>query len=245
MSARIVRGGRLGRRRRGRPDDDAETRPNRLPDPSPPLSTDLSMAARTSRSKRLFPAGKVSPAGIRRPSGVGDNREHMFLLPCIGIWQPSTSTGLVRRRRIDSHFHDCDRTSERLGADRAAAEPRGRGVGPRRDAPVPDRGRDRQRDSRRVRLLPREPRQDRSAPPSACGRRASPSTRSRSRTSSTSAGELEAVGGQSTVAELAALVPSTSNVEHYARIVKEMATLRGLVRAGRRSRSSARRGRAR
>jgi replicative DNA helicase len=44
--------------------------------------------------------------------------------------------------------------------------------------------------------------------------------------------ELEAVGGQARVAELAALVPSTSNVEHYARIVKEMATLRGLVRAG-------------
>src|ERR671914_425847 len=45
-------------------------------------------------------------------------------------------------------------------------------------------------------------------------------------------GELDDVGGQSRVAELAALVPSTSNVEHYARIVKEMATLRGLVRAG-------------
>ena len=45
-------------------------------------------------------------------------------------------------------------------------------------------------------------------------------------------GEVEAVGGQSRVAELAALVPSTSNVEHYARIVREMSTLRGLVRAG-------------
>ena len=45
-------------------------------------------------------------------------------------------------------------------------------------------------------------------------------------------GELEGIGGQGRVAELAALVPSTSNVEHYARIVKEMATLRGLVRAG-------------
>ena len=44
--------------------------------------------------------------------------------------------------------------------------------------------------------------------------------------------ELETIGGQAKVAELAALVPSTSNVEHYARIVKEMATLRGLVRAG-------------
>ncbi len=45
-------------------------------------------------------------------------------------------------------------------------------------------------------------------------------------------GELEGIGGPGRVAELAALVPSTSNVEHYARIVKEMATLRGLVRAG-------------
>ncbi|HXG75860.1 MAG TPA: replicative DNA helicase [Gaiellaceae bacterium] len=45
-------------------------------------------------------------------------------------------------------------------------------------------------------------------------------------------GELEAAGGQARIAELAALVPSTSNVEHYARIVKEMATLRGLIRAG-------------
>src|SRR5262249_29515626 len=37
---------------------------------------------------------------------------------------------------------------------------------------------------------------------------------------------------QSRVAELAALVPAASNVEHYARIVKEMSTLRGLIRAG-------------
>jgi replicative DNA helicase len=45
-------------------------------------------------------------------------------------------------------------------------------------------------------------------------------------------GELERVGGSAKIAELAALVPSTSNAEHYARIVKEMATLRGLVRVG-------------
>jgi replicative DNA helicase len=44
--------------------------------------------------------------------------------------------------------------------------------------------------------------------------------------------ELDAVGGQARVAELAALVPAASNVEHYARIVKEMSTLRGLIRAG-------------
>ena len=45
-------------------------------------------------------------------------------------------------------------------------------------------------------------------------------------------GELEAAGGQGRVVELAALVPAASNVEHYARIVKEMSTLRGLIRAG-------------
>jgi replicative DNA helicase len=45
-------------------------------------------------------------------------------------------------------------------------------------------------------------------------------------------GELEDVGGRVRVNELAALVPATSNAAHYARIVREMATLRGLVRAG-------------
>ncbi len=45
-------------------------------------------------------------------------------------------------------------------------------------------------------------------------------------------GELEQIGGTARVAELAALVSATANVEHYARIVKETATLRGLIRAG-------------
>jgi len=45
-------------------------------------------------------------------------------------------------------------------------------------------------------------------------------------------GELEAIGGRGKLAELAALVPASANAAHYARIVREMATLRGLVRAG-------------
>ena len=45
-------------------------------------------------------------------------------------------------------------------------------------------------------------------------------------------GELEAVGGRARVHELAALVPATANAAHYARIVREMATLRGLIKAG-------------
>jgi replicative DNA helicase len=45
-------------------------------------------------------------------------------------------------------------------------------------------------------------------------------------------GELEEVGGKTRLHELAALVPATSNAGHYARIVHEMATLRGLIRAG-------------
>ncbi|HEU4451234.1 MAG TPA: replicative DNA helicase [Gaiellaceae bacterium] len=45
-------------------------------------------------------------------------------------------------------------------------------------------------------------------------------------------GELEDVGGKVRVHELAALVPASANAGHYARIVKESATLRGLIRVG-------------
>ena len=45
-------------------------------------------------------------------------------------------------------------------------------------------------------------------------------------------GELEEVGGRVRIHELAALVPATANAAHYARIVREMATLRGLIGAG-------------
>jgi replicative DNA helicase len=45
-------------------------------------------------------------------------------------------------------------------------------------------------------------------------------------------GELEDVGGRVRMHELAALVPATANAAHYARIVREMATLRGLISAG-------------
>jgi replicative DNA helicase len=40
------------------------------------------------------------------------------------------------------------------------------------------------------------------------------------------------VGGRVRLHELAALVPATANAAHYARIVREMATLRGLIGAG-------------
>src|SRR5437868_6610361 len=46
------------------------------------------------------------------------------------------------------------------------------------------------------------------------------------------AGTLDAAGGLERVHELATLVPAASNAGHYARIVSEMATLRGLIRAG-------------
>src|SRR5256885_11003679 len=44
--------------------------------------------------------------------------------------------------------------------------------------------------------------------------------------------ELEDVGSRVRLHELAALVPATANASHYARIVRETATLRGLIRAG-------------
>jgi replicative DNA helicase len=43
---------------------------------------------------------------------------------------------------------------------------------------------------------------------------------------------LDAAGGSERIHELAALVPAAANAAHYARIVGEMATLRGLIRAG-------------
>jgi replicative DNA helicase len=45
-------------------------------------------------------------------------------------------------------------------------------------------------------------------------------------------GELEDIGGRARIHELAALVPATGNAGHYARIIREAATLRGLIRAG-------------
>src|SRR5947207_1477379 len=45
-------------------------------------------------------------------------------------------------------------------------------------------------------------------------------------------GELDEIGGRVRIHELAALVPASANAGHYARIVREMATLRGLIRVG-------------
>ena len=58
-------------------------------------------------------------------------------------------------------------------------------------------------------------------------------------------GDLEGAGGRERIHELAALVPATANAAHYAKIVREMATLRGLIRVGPRSPGSAGSGRAR
>jgi replicative DNA helicase len=45
-------------------------------------------------------------------------------------------------------------------------------------------------------------------------------------------GDLDDAGGRERIHELAALVPATANAGHYAKIVREMATLRGLIRVG-------------
>jgi replicative DNA helicase len=45
-------------------------------------------------------------------------------------------------------------------------------------------------------------------------------------------GKVEAAGGKTRLAELASTVPATANAAHYARIVHEMALLRGLIAAG-------------
>src|SRR5262249_3088969 len=47
-------------------------------------------------------------------------------------------------------------------------------------------------------------------------------------------GELEEIGGPAYITSLADGVPRTANVEHYARIVKEKATLRSLIHSANR-----------
>lgn len=46
------------------------------------------------------------------------------------------------------------------------------------------------------------------------------------------AGDLAEVGGRVRIFELARLVPTVSNVRHYAEIVRKMSTLRGFIRVG-------------
>ena len=121
---------------------------------------------------------------------------------------------------------------------RPAAEPRGRGVGPRRDdALARARSGRSARSSTRATSTARATRRS-TAPRSRCTRRASRSTRSRSSTSSRSAASSRTWAAARRIHELAALVPATANAAHYARIVREMATLRGLDPRGRRDRAA-------
>ena len=97
---------------------------------------------------------------------------------------------------------------------------------------VARRDRRRQRDPRGRRLLPGEPRDGSTGPRSRCTRRASRSMRSRSSTSSRSAASsrTSAAGRASTSSPRSSRPRPTP--AHYARIVREAATLRGLIRAG-------------
>ena len=89
------------------------------------------------------------------------------------------------------------------------------------------------------RLLPREPREDLPRRARTSTRRASRSTRSRSSTSSSERGELEDVGGRVAHPRARGARPGDARTPaHYARIVREMATLRGLIRAGERDRAA-------
>ena len=70
------------------------------------------------------------------------------------------------------------------------------------------------------------------APRSRCTPRASQSTRSPWSTSSTSGATSNRSAARCASTSLAALVPASANARHYASIVREAATLRGLIRAG-------------
>ena len=135
-----------------------------------------------------------------------------------------------RRRR--ARFTNPDGRARTSHGPASAAEPRGGGVRARGDDALAQRDRGGQRDHRR----------------------AATSTASRTRSIYRAAlelfqhgrpvdaitladkldesGELEQVGGKERIREIATLVPATSNAAHHARIVREMATLRGLTTVG-------------
>ena len=116
-----------------------------------------------------------------------------------------------------------------------ASEPRRGGIRARGDDALSagDRGGHRVHQPERGRLLPREPRPHLPRRSSRSTRRASRSTRSRSSTSSTEPASSTRPAAQERVHELATLVPGGVERARTTRgIVSEMATLRGLIRAG-------------
>src|SRR6266571_1645313 len=139
----------------------------------------------------------------------------MFFCPC-----RTTPFGSGRKRSPQAHtwLEEVDHAASGSGSFRRADRPgpaaksRCRGVSPRRDDALPRRDRGGQRGAFAGRLLPGEPREDLSRGPR-------PLREGRA-------------GGRVRIHELARIVPAASNAGHYARIVREMATLRGLIRAG-------------
>ena len=115
---------------------------------------------------------------------------------------------------------------------RPAAEPRGRGVGPRRDdARARARSAPSARSSTPATSTARATRPS-TAPALALYAKGEPVDAITLVDELEQRGELDGVGGRVRIHELAALVPATANAAHYARIVREMATLRGLIRVG-------------
>src|SRR5262249_27519698 len=107
-------------------------------------------------------------ADERSTGSVRSVWEHMFLSPanrgertCAKPpypqgkteWKTEVEGGSLRTR-------DTCRPARRSRPDRAAPEPRGRGIRPRGDAALPGRDRGGERGPRRRGLLPREPRED-------------------------------------------------------------------------------------
>ena len=192
------------------------------------LSTGLCAAGRTSRCERTFPHWRHGRGWGQVILRLGIRYERVFRSPCSG----ATAARFRTRRRRHCLIRPRDRSAATDDGPRATAEPRGRGIGARRDADLRERDRLGHRDPRRLRLLPRVPRARSTAPRSVSGARASPSTRSRSPTSSTSAASWRRWAARRGSPSWPPSYPRASNVEHYARIVKEIATLRGLATRG-------------
>ena len=130
------------------------------------LPTARSSAGVDERTKSPQRAGTLPTNSFARlrwttVSGVGDSMGTYVPFSLLRATGPCGDASRLDAARPDGFDAAVVSTAHALADGRgAAAEPRGRGVGPRRDAALADRDRRGQRDPRRVRLLPREPRED-------------------------------------------------------------------------------------
>ena len=238
-------------RGRGRPRDLGARGPAPMPRPMPrptPRSRNRSRSASASPPRRPQGCGRgheiPAPSCVSSPrhSAGRGQRAHRLGIPSglsanIGSSFPAQQ-GVLGSIPVDGQPTPASSTVRSAWPRRFVRLPLSSRPEPRRrssrrggDAGAGDRRRQPRCSRPRPRVLPREPRQDLPRRARAV-RRGEPVDAITLVDELDERSDLEQVGGKVRIHELAALVPASANARHYASIVREAATLRGLIRAG-------------